>query len=212
MTKREINLQNKVRQAVRDGITYYSLVDIVRCYFDEDRPSQYWSDFRRRIIKHGKGEILAKIIRLKLPTGRDGKMYSTDCADFEISQEIIELLEGFKRKFLQRGNYSEVTEFCPYVGDILKTQGWTVQRHYLLPSDREIDILAKRENQALIVECKLTLLKSGEFQRALGQVLCYRVEYGLQSISAIAVPQGLVTDYARKYAKIFEVDIMEIVF
>lgn len=91
----------------------------------------------------------------------------------------------------------------------MNNEGWITRHHYLLPSGREIDFLANKNSQTLIVECKRSLAK-GEFFRAVGQVLCYQLEYGDGAIPVIATPASSLNDYIYEYTAKLGIDILEI--
>lgn len=76
---------NNIRFAIQDGITYYSVVDVIYAITGKQNPNRYWTDLKSR---NEQFELYAKCVSLKL-TGSDGKKYLTDCATREKLLDII---------------------------------------------------------------------------------------------------------------------------
>lgn len=82
---------NNIRFAIENGITYYSVIDVVKALLEnEQRPSQYWND-----LKNSSNELYGKIVKLKL-SGIDGKMYPSDCSTRENLFLIIQYIPSKK--------------------------------------------------------------------------------------------------------------------
>lgn len=83
----------KIRRAIEDGITYYSVIDVIRSIESSKNPQVYWSSLKQRCLEGGI-DLFTKCKKVKLP-GLDGKMYSSDCA---IREKIFEIITYINHK------------------------------------------------------------------------------------------------------------------
>ena len=95
-----------IRQVEYDGVTYFSIIDVVAVLSDSNNPRRYWSDLKGRIDKEG-FELYANIVRLKM-IASDGKNRQTDCANRETILRLIQSIpspnaEPFKTWLAQTG-------------------------------------------------------------------------------------------------------------
>ena len=69
-----------IRDTVRNGVRYYSVVDAIAGTVDTKNPRDYWYHFKNRPMNEHdfKLSTLCRQLRLK---AKDGKYYLTDCAD-----------------------------------------------------------------------------------------------------------------------------------
>ncbi len=69
-----------IRDTVRNGVRYYSVVDAIAGTVDTKNPRDYWYHFKNRPMdEHDfKLSTLCRQLRLK---AKDGKYYLTDCTD-----------------------------------------------------------------------------------------------------------------------------------
>lgn len=202
-------LESEVRRTISNGIEYFSLIDITKFWFSPKHSRTYWYDFKNYLRQRGNTELIEQIKPMKLVCP-NLKRYFTDCADLEMCQKIVAEMLLRQRKYLNRSVDSETSDLHPFVERLLNDQGWITYHHYRLPSGREIDFLANKNSQTLIIECKRSLAK-GEFFRAVGQVLCYQVEYGHGAIPVIAAPTTSLNNYIYEYTAKLGIDVLEIV-
>jgi hypothetical protein len=69
-----------IRDTVRNGVRYYSVVDAIAGTVDTKNPRDYWYHLKNRPMNEDdfKLSTLCRQLRLK---AKDGKYYLTDCAD-----------------------------------------------------------------------------------------------------------------------------------
>lgn len=67
-----------IRDTIRNGVRYYSVVDAIAGIVDTKNPRDYWYHVKNRPMnEHGlQLSTLCRQLRLK---GKDGKYYLTDC-------------------------------------------------------------------------------------------------------------------------------------
>lgn len=80
----------------RENAWWFSVVDIVEAVAETSRPETYWTDLKRKLDKEGFSELHDKIVKLKMASPKDGKMYSTDCADTETLFRLIQSIPSPK--------------------------------------------------------------------------------------------------------------------
>ncbi|MDO8803980.1 MAG: hypothetical protein Q7R35_06095 [Elusimicrobiota bacterium] len=73
-------VRNWLRDTIRNGVRYYSVVDAIAGTVDTKNPRDYWYHIKNRPMdEHDfKLSTLCRQLRLK---AKDGKYYLTDCAD-----------------------------------------------------------------------------------------------------------------------------------
>jgi DNA-damage-inducible protein D len=74
----------KIRQTEYEGITYFSVVDIIEILSDSPAPRQYWN-----VLKKREPQLSTICLQLKL-TATDGRQRLTDCANTEGVFRIIQ--------------------------------------------------------------------------------------------------------------------------
>jgi DNA-damage-inducible protein D len=99
--------QHEIRRIWHDGRWFFSVSDAIAALTGSKNPSVYWSKLKERMTGEGAREVLTNCQRLKL-TGRDGKMYATDCADTMSMLRIVQSVpspkaEPFKQWLAQVG-------------------------------------------------------------------------------------------------------------
>ncbi|MEA1986094.1 MAG: Bro-N domain-containing protein [Candidatus Marinimicrobia bacterium] len=97
----------KIRRIWHEKEWYYSIVDIVEVLTDSNKPRDYWYRVKKRTDNEEKMELSTICRQLKLES-KDGKKYSTDCANTEGIFRIIQSIpspkaEPFKRWLAQVG-------------------------------------------------------------------------------------------------------------
>ena len=103
-----------IRKVFEQGEWFFSISDVVGAIVETDRPSKYWSDLKRKLIKEGSGQLSDIFGQLKM-TGPDGKEYPTDAANAETMFRIIQSIgspraEPFKR-WLAKVAFERIQEF-----------------------------------------------------------------------------------------------------
>ncbi len=76
------------RRAWLDGICYYCIVDIIEIVTESTQVRVYWSQLKGRLKKEGY-EAKEHLIRLKLPSFKDGKLYEMECGT---KHEVLRIL------------------------------------------------------------------------------------------------------------------------
>lgn len=104
---------NRIRKTTRDGVAYYSLVDIVREFSSTEAEARYyWRDTKNRLKKDG-FELWGQISQSKL-TAPDGKKRLTDVADAETCMRIVQSIPSPKaepvRQWLARVAVERIEE------------------------------------------------------------------------------------------------------
>jgi hypothetical protein len=176
----------------QDGQRLYSVRDWVY-YVSASKNknlSAPWSDLKKAIRRKGLESLLGRIQTHELQTP-GGKQVS-DFADQETLMEIKKYVEQTR----QDKTKSEVINFHPQVISFLQHNGWQTRHHINLQSGRTVDIIAYNEARTLVIECKPNLLGQRLFT-AIGQVLCYTVEYGGNSYPALATSASQVSEYVQ---------------
>ena len=79
--------QKPIRKVEYNSEMYFSIIDIIQILTDNDNPSRYWQDLKRKSSKT-EGQLYDFIVKLKL-TGVDGKNYPSDCANTEGVLRIV---------------------------------------------------------------------------------------------------------------------------
>jgi DNA-damage-inducible protein D len=67
------------RRAWLDGVCYYCIVDIIEIVTDSPQARVYWSQLKGRLKSEGFAATKENIIRIKLPSFKDGKLYEMEC-------------------------------------------------------------------------------------------------------------------------------------
>jgi hypothetical protein len=107
-----------------------------------------------------------------------------------------------KHRFAQEAD--EVFDMHPEVMAMLKEHGWEVEHHVRLPSGRIIDIVATQDDRTLAIECK-PLLTGDRFYEAVGQAMCYAIEYHPYAYPAIATYNVQVSEYVKRMCLLSEI-------
>lgn len=77
-----------IRTIEENGITYYSIIDVVAELVEASSPRRYWSDLKRKLNAEG-SQLYENIVQFKLEAP-DGKMRATDCAHRETLLRILQ--------------------------------------------------------------------------------------------------------------------------
>jgi DNA-damage-inducible protein D len=78
---------NGIRKAIHNDEWYFSVVDVIEVLTENNHPSRYWQDLKRKSSK-SEGQLYDFIVKLKLK-GADGKSYPSDCANTQGILRII---------------------------------------------------------------------------------------------------------------------------
>src|SRR6266568_4385710 len=101
--------RHKIRKIFHSGEWWFSTVDVVAALTDTVRPTDYWYDLKRRLIKdEGFAELAQKVGTLGMP-GADGKFHDTDVVTTETLLRLIQSIptrraEPFKRWLAKVGH------------------------------------------------------------------------------------------------------------
>jgi DNA-damage-inducible protein D len=117
-----------IRQLEHDGMTYFSVVDVIQALTDSPIPRNYWNNLKKR-----EPQLHTVCMQLKL-AAKDGKNYLTDCAHTEGVFRIIQSVpspkaEPFKVWLASLGRQAIEETNDPELGferlrDLYKTKGY----------------------------------------------------------------------------------------
>tara|TARA_Y100000310_G_C20689203_1_gene821109 strand:- start:972 stop:1799 length:828 start_codon:yes stop_codon:yes gene_type:complete len=100
-----------IRRKLYKGEWYFSVVDVIHVLTDSPTPRQYWGKVKSREFKQI--ELSPIWVQLKLQS-KDGKSYSTDCANTKAIFRIIQSIPSKKaepfKKWLAKVGYERVQE------------------------------------------------------------------------------------------------------
>lgn len=88
------HIGDDIRRESRNGVTFYSMVDICASITGTEHARQYWADTKKRLKSDG-FQLSEKILQLKL-TAPDGKKRATDVADVETCMRIVQSIPSPK--------------------------------------------------------------------------------------------------------------------
>jgi DNA-damage-inducible protein D len=125
--------QQRIRKVEYNGDMYFSIIDIIQILTDNDNPSRYWQDLKRKSAKT-EGQLYDFIVKLKLK-GTDGKNYPSDCANTEGVLRVIMSVpspkaEPLKLWLAQVGTQSLIETENPELGierfeELYKAKGYS---------------------------------------------------------------------------------------
>ena len=201
---------DRIRKVWHNDEWYYSVIDIISFLLELERKhaSRYWRVLKTRLKSEG-NESASNCKRLKLPAS-DGKMRMTDVVNENSRQDIVTLIQRKtfnSRRRIERQE-DEVINIQPLVAEKFRSDGWHITQSLQLPSGKFIDLIAIKNDETIIIECK-PKLRGGYLFRAIGQVLCYVAEYG-NAKPVLACLNGKVSKYAYKRCQDLGIDIVEI--
>lgn len=92
----------EVRQVFHENEWVFSVVDVMAAITGTDRPSKYWADLKKKLIKNeGFTELSDKIGQLPM-IASDGKRYKTDVVNTETLFRIIQSIPSKKVEAIKR--------------------------------------------------------------------------------------------------------------
>jgi DNA-damage-inducible protein D len=125
--------QKPIRKVEYNGEMYFSIIDIIEILTENDNPSRYWQDLKRKSAKT-EGQLYDFIVKLKLK-GTDGKNYPSDCANTEGVLRVIMSVpspkaEPLKLWLAQVGTQSLIETENPEIGierfaELYKAKGYS---------------------------------------------------------------------------------------
>lgn len=81
--------EKQVRRIWHQEKWFFSIIDVIGILTDNERPSKYWNDVKRKLEKEGAlNELSEKIGKFKFPAS-DGKMRPTECVSRQTLLRII---------------------------------------------------------------------------------------------------------------------------
>lgn len=193
---------------------YYCVVDVVARLRETNHKAalNYYHVLKNRMTKNGDSSIFnANVKQLKMQTA-DGKMRRTDCASASSVQSLEQYIRIGIRQYEIRASIrkdDEVINFHPQVIRFFEQRGWDTHHHVKLSSKRVVDIVARRGDETLIIECK-PQLDTRYLYKAIGQVLCYQAEYGRNSTPVIATYLSWNNGYAQRCCEALGIQLIEI--
>ncbi|MDT3779828.1 BRO family protein [Nitrospira sp. MA-1] len=104
----------EIRQVLHDDEWFFSIVDVIGALTGSDRPSQYWSDLKRKLVENeGFSELYDEIVQLPM-LASDGKMRQTDGANAETVFRVVQSIPSPKaqpfKKWLAKVGYERIQE------------------------------------------------------------------------------------------------------
>lgn len=90
-----------IRRVTVDGIEYFSCIDVMAVFTESRAAAQYWRDTKKRLQEDG-FDMQEKILQLKMASRKDGKLYTTDCADGQTVVRIIQSMPSPKAEPLRQ--------------------------------------------------------------------------------------------------------------
>jgi hypothetical protein len=201
-----------IRTVYRNGELYYSVVDFIGIFFNLDyqRARNYYNVLKNKWRRNGVN--IAAIIQEK-GLSADGKYYFTDFATLPtigiIKKHLNSNIENRKRRIHYRED-DEVIYFHPQIISLLERDGWQTIHHFTLPSGSIIDVIASKNEQTRIIECKPKLSRQNLYE-AIGQVLCYKSEANLAGSQAtIATYTDQLTEYVHSCCGALGIELLEV--
>lgn len=203
---------DRIRKVWHNEEWYYSVIDMIAELLDSDykKARSYWSTLKQRMIESG--GAIPEIVLIKAETHHDGKRYFTQFANNKNAQALRAYIAPNVRRYRSRMKYrkdDEVAHFHPKVLVYLQNIDLQTQHHVRLLSGSIIDIVAYNQEFTWVIECKPEL-NTSHLYLAIGQVICYRYEYNLNAIPAIAAFKSKTTDYARMMCRNLGIELIEI--
>ena len=139
-----------VRKVLHNNEWYFSIVDVVAAMTDSPTPSTYWGKLKTKLIDNEKiAQSFPIWEQLKLP-GKDGKGYTTDCANVETIFRIIQSIsspkaEPFKR-WLAKVGYERIQETQnPDIAIKRAIGSYMAQGRDIRWIEKRLDAIAKRK-------------------------------------------------------------------
>ncbi|MBZ0097965.1 MAG: hypothetical protein K8F30_02720 [Taibaiella sp.] len=186
-----------IRREWHNDEWYFSVIDVIAELLatDHKKAKAYWATLKKRIATY-EPALIASCTQLKMSSS-DGKQYFTYAANTATCIKIKAHVErvSFHKERRKRQNRDELGNFQPLVASMLRQEQWSVQQWVHLPSGRIIDLVAQRNQEIWVVECKLSLLRQGLFE-AIGQALCYVAEYNPSATPVVASFDHKIDEYA----------------
>ncbi|MCH7760286.1 Bro-N domain-containing protein [candidate division TA06 bacterium] len=106
--------RNDIRSIFHENAWWFSIIDVIKAIAETDRARTYWTDLKRKLKSEGFAELHDKIVRLKLQSIKDGKIYRTDCVDTETLFRLIQSIPSPKaepfRRWLAKVGYERILE------------------------------------------------------------------------------------------------------
>lgn len=106
--------KSQIRSVFIDRAWWFSVVDVIEAVAETDRARTYWTDLKRKLQNQGFTELHDKIVQLKMPSQKDGKLYKTDCVDTETLFRMIQSIPSPKaepfRRWLAKVGYERILE------------------------------------------------------------------------------------------------------
>lgn len=103
-----------IRSVFHENSWRFSVIDVIEAVTETRRANTYWTDLKRKLRKEGFVEFREKIVKLRMLSKKDGKMYPTDCVNTETLFRLIQSIpspkaEPFKRWLAEVG-YERILE------------------------------------------------------------------------------------------------------
>ncbi len=198
------------RMIMIDDLPYYSIVDLISAARKVSRRSarNYYNVFKHR-LRQEQHPVLDQLKQHKAPAA-DGKTYRTDFVSTQTFQAIYPLLHHLLKQQRTRITVRSADEISNLHSAVMKhyeAQGFSVAQHVRLPSKRVLDLVATRGDEIHLIECKVKLA-SAHFFQAVGQILCYAMEYDADCQRVIATFDQEIMPYIRQRCADLQIDLL----
>jgi|GEM_PF-2365791 len=199
-----------------NGQEYFPVVHLISAITgSEYREAKIlWAIFKHKVQKsllkrHAYILQYVESIQILNMDGRVDEVDAITSKGFELFNRLYLMRDTAKRKRRIANGGDEVENFQPFVKMLLSYQGWVIEQNFRLTSGKIVDLLAVRNEENLLIECKVNV-SSGGFYSAVGQVLCYCTEYMSVARPAIAIPVDQVDDYMRVSCNNLGIELIEV--
>ncbi len=153
-----------IRRAIKDGVTYYSIVDAIGSIRKKGCPNTYWSKLKNNQLK----DLFPIWEKLKTE-GIDGKMYPTECSTREQIFEIITYI-----------NSPKVVQFRKWLASLAETEFQKMESVEEIPYEK-----VREKSKKIRNEFTSSLQDHGVFGSDIGGITddLYRHCYGKSAAS-----------------------------
>lgn len=201
----QLELDDSIRQVEIEGVIYFSVIDLFRTRTPLSKHIHKQWERARRYVKRQNFDIDSQLqwYQFEGQGQRETPMISRYTWDTFVA------ILGSAHFSSNKQQDHEVSELHPLVCALFESKNWTIQHHLELASGKIVDILAQRHSEFLVIECKRNLRGHDTFT-AIGQVLCYCVEFGQRAKPVIATYRGQVDLYSLENCAKLGIQVLEV--
>ena len=210
-----INL-DRVRRVWHDDQWYFSVIDVIGELFECDHKTakSYWSTFKARLKEDPSQDIVKQCLQIRLQTSNKKQML-TDVVNKATMYVLYANFLAFnlrRKKSRFYMNRDEVTQLHTLAGLSLLDAGFSIAHHFTLSSGSIVDYLARKSDELLMVECKISIKSRHNVYESISQVLCYcseyKAEFGKKPTPYIATSQAPIDSYLENCCKNLGISIL----